>query len=112
MVENIEYIKLGITIATSLGSVLGVYHKFIMKKIEEKVDQKLHDKEVEYMKTQIKHNYTNLEKRVLVVSDDVKIIKEYILNNKWIRIFNPWIEKRIFRKIKSEDSFVFNKLNI
>ena len=53
-----------------------------MKKIDEKVDQKLHDKEVEYMKTQIKHNYTNLEKRVLVVSDDVKIIKEYILNNK------------------------------
>ena len=78
-----EYIKLGITIVTSLGSVLGVYHKFIMKKIDEKVDQKLHDKEVEYMKTQIKHNYTNLENRVLVVSDDVKIIKEYILNNKW-----------------------------
>lgn len=74
-----EYIKLGITIVTSLESVLGVYHKFIMKKIDEKVDQKLHDKEVEYMKTQIKHN---LENKVLVVSDDVKIIKEYILNNK------------------------------
>lgn len=82
MVENMEYIKLGITIVTSLGSVLGFYHKFIMKKIDEKVDQKLHDKEVEYMKIQIKHNYTNLENRVLVVSDDVKIIKEYILNNK------------------------------
>lgn len=33
-------------------SVLGFYHKFIMKKIDEKVDQKLYDKEVEYMKIQ------------------------------------------------------------
>lgn len=82
MVENMEYIKLSITIITSLVSILGVYHKFIMKKIEEKVDQKLHDKEVEYMKIQIKHNYSNLENRVLIVSDDVKIIKEYILNSK------------------------------
>lgn len=77
-----EYIKLGITIITSLGSVLGVYHKFIIKKIDEKVDQRLHDKEVEYMKIQIKYNSTNLESRILAVSDDVKIIKESILNKK------------------------------
>lgn len=82
MVENMEYIKLGITIVTSLGSILGIYHRFIIKKIDEKVDQKLYDKEVEYMKIQIKHNYTNLENRVLLVLDDVKIIKEYILNDK------------------------------
>lgn len=82
MVENMEYIKLGITIITSLGSVLGFYHKFIMKKIDEKVDQRIHDKEVESMKTQIKHNYTNLEKWILIVSDDLQIIKEYIINKK------------------------------
>ncbi|MCQ9626528.1 hypothetical protein HS141_06025 [Cetobacterium somerae] len=82
MVENIEYIKLGVTIVTSLGSVLGFYHKFIMKKIDEKVDQKLHDTQVQYMENQIKHNYTNLKNSIFSVSDDVKIIKEYILNNK------------------------------
>ncbi len=82
MIDNTEYIKLGITIITSLGSVLGLYHKFIMKKIDEKVDQKIHDKEVEYMKSQIKHNYTNLEKRIESLSEDIKIIKEYILNSR------------------------------
>lgn len=82
MVENIEYIKLGVTIVTSLGSVLGLYHKFIMKKIDEKVDQKLHDTQVQYMENQIKHNYTNLKNSIFSVSDDVKIIKEYILNSK------------------------------
>lgn len=82
MVENMEYMKLGITIVTSLGSVLGFYHKFIMKKIDEKVDQKLHDKEVEYMKIQIKHNYVNLEKRIELLSEDIKIVKEHILNSK------------------------------
>ncbi len=82
MVENMEYMKLGITIVTSLGSVLGFYHKFIMKKIDEKVDQKLHDKEVEYMKIQIKHNYVNLEKRIELLSEDIKIVKEHILNSR------------------------------
>lgn len=82
MIENMEYMKLGITIVTSLGSVLGFYHKFIMKKIDEKVDQKLHDKEVEYMKIQIKHNYVNLEKRIELLSEDIKIVKEHILNSK------------------------------
>lgn len=79
MVSNIEYIKLGITIITSIISVLGVYHKFIMKKIDEKVDQKLYDKEVEYMKTQTKYNFTNLKEKIETVSEDIKIIKEYIL---------------------------------
>lgn len=82
MVENIEYIKLGFTIVTSLASVLGFYHKFIMKKIDEKVDQKLYDTQAQYMKNQIKHNYTNLEKWILIVSDDLQIIKEYIINKK------------------------------
>lgn len=82
MVENMEYIKLGITIVTSLGSILGIYHRFIIKKIDEKVDQKLYDKEVEYMKIQIKYNYTNLEKRMELLSEDIKIIKENILNSK------------------------------
>lgn len=77
-----EYIKLGITIVTSLGSILGIYHRFIIKKIDEKVDQKLYDKEVEYMKIQIKYNYTNLEKRMELLSEDIKIIKENILNSK------------------------------
>lgn len=80
MVSNIEYIKLGITIITSLISVLGFYHKFIMKKIDEKVDQKLYDKEVEYMKAQTKYNYTNLKEKIETVSEDIKIIKEYIIN--------------------------------
>lgn len=64
---------------TSIISVLGFYHKFIMKKIDEKVDQKLYDKEVEYMKTQTKYNYTNLKEKIETVSEDIKIIKEYIL---------------------------------
>ncbi|WP_407536241.1 hypothetical protein [Cetobacterium somerae] len=81
MVGNIEYIKLGVTIVTSLGSILEIYHKFIMKKTDEKVDQKLYDKEVEYMKIQIKYSYTNLKEKIETVSDDIKIIKEYILNN-------------------------------
>lgn len=81
MVSNIEYIKLGITIITSIISVLGFYHKFIMKKIDEKVDQKLYDKEVEYMKTQTKHNYTNLKEKIETLSEDIKIIKEYLLKN-------------------------------
>lgn len=80
MVNNIEYIKLGITIITSIISVLGIYHKFIIKKIDEKVDQKLYDKEVEYMKTQIKYNYTNLKEKIESVFENIKIIKEYILN--------------------------------
>lgn len=80
MIDNTEYIKLGITIITSLGSVLGLYHKFIMKKIDEKVDQKLYDKEVEYMKTQTKYNHTNLKEKIETVSEDIKIIKEYIIN--------------------------------
>lgn len=82
MVGNIEYIKLGITIITSILSVLGVYHKFIMKRIDEKVDQKIHDKEMEYTKSQIKHNYINLEKRIEVLSEDIKIVKEHILNSR------------------------------
>lgn len=84
MVNNIEYIKLGITIVTSIISVLGFYHKFIMKKIDEKVDQKLYDKEVEYMKTQTKYNYINLKEKVETVSEDIKIIREYIINDKKI----------------------------
>lgn len=82
MVRNVEYIKLGITIITSILSVLGVYHKFIMKRIDEKVDQKIHDKEMEYTKSQIKHNYINLEKRIEVLSEDIKIVKEHILNSR------------------------------
>lgn len=82
MVGNVEYIKLGITIITSILSVLGVYHKFIMKRIDEKVDQKIHDKEMEYTKSQIKHNYINLEKRIEVLSEDIKIVKEHILNSR------------------------------
>lgn len=33
---------------------------------------------MKYMQTQIKHNYTNLENKVLVVSNDIKIIKECV----------------------------------
>lgn len=82
MLENIEYIKLGITIVSSITSILWVYHKFIMEKIDEKVDQKLYDKEVEYIRSQIKDNYINLEKSVLAVSDDIKFIRENILSRK------------------------------
>lgn len=84
MKDKTEYIKLGITVITSLGSVLGLYHKFIMKKIEEKVDQKLYDKEVEYIKIQTKYNYKNLKEKIETVSEDIKSLKEYIMgiNNK------------------------------
>lgn len=79
---NIEYIKLGLTIVTSLASVLGFYHKFVMSQIDEKVDQKIYDSEVSHMKQQTKYNYINLENRIVLVLDDVKVIKEYLLNNK------------------------------
>lgn len=82
MVKNIEYIKFGFTVVSSCCGVLFIYHKFIMNQIEKKVDQKLHDKEVEYMKTQIKYNYTNLKEKIEGVSGDIKIIKEYIINDK------------------------------
>ena len=79
---NIEYIKLGLTIVTSLSSVLGFYHKFIMSQIDKKVDQKIYDSEVSHIKQQTKYNYINLENRIVLVLDDVKVIKEYLLNNK------------------------------
>ncbi|MGL5583371.1 MAG: hypothetical protein ACRCZO_05690 [Cetobacterium sp.] len=85
MIENIEYIKLGLTIVTALGSVLGFYHKFIMKKIDEKVDQKLYDKEVNHITTNSKNNFTNLNDKIVTLAEDVKIIKTHILsvlNNK------------------------------
>lgn len=87
MVSNIEYIKLGITIITfiitSVTGILMIYHKFIVNQIEKKVDQKLHDKEVEYMKIQIKYNYSNLKEKIETLSSDVKVIKESILSNQY-----------------------------
>lgn len=81
---DIEYIKFGFTlitsVITSVTGVLIVYHKFIINQIEKKVNQKLHDKEVEYMKTQIRYNYTNLKDKIESLSDDIKIIKECIIN--------------------------------
>lgn len=82
MIENLEYIKLGFAVITSIGTTLGIYHKFVMKKIDEKVDQKLHDTQVEFMRTQMKDNYENFEKRFDAISKDMKIIMEYILNKK------------------------------
>ncbi|MGL5057269.1 MAG: hypothetical protein ACRC6A_07900 [Fusobacteriaceae bacterium] len=79
---NIEYIKLGLTIVTSLSTVLGFYHKFIMSQIDKKVDQKIYDSEVSNIKQQTKYNYINLENRIVLVSDDVKVIKEYLLNSR------------------------------
>lgn len=87
MVNKIEYIKLGITIITfiitSVTGILMIYHKFIVNQIEKKVDQKLHDKEVEYMKIQIKYNYSNLKEKIETLSSDVKVIKESILSNQY-----------------------------
>lgn len=77
--NNIEYMKFGFTVISSCCGILFIYHKFIMNQIEKKVDQKLHDKEVEYMKIQIKYNYSNLKDNIEVLSDDIKIIKEYII---------------------------------
>lgn len=73
MVSNIEYIKLVITL---IISVLRFYYKFIMKKIDEKVEQNLYGKEVEYMKIQIKYNYINLKEKVETLSEDIKIKKK------------------------------------
>lgn len=81
MVNNIEYIKFGFTVVSSCCGILFIYHKFIMNQIERKVDQKLHDKEVEYMKTQIRDNYTNLKDKIDGLFDDIKIIKEFIIKN-------------------------------
>ncbi|MGL4866974.1 MAG: hypothetical protein ACRC4T_28090 [Cetobacterium sp.] len=81
---DIEYIKfrfmLITPVITSVTGFLILYHKFIINQIEKKVDQKLHDKELEYMKTQIRYNYTNLKDKIDGLSDDVKIIKECIVN--------------------------------
>ncbi|MGL4934999.1 MAG: hypothetical protein ACRC51_05945 [Cetobacterium sp.] len=77
-----ESIKLGITVTTSLCSVLLIYHKFVMAEIDKKVDQRLYDKEVDYMKIQTKYNYSNLEKRIDDISKDMKSIKEFILKTK------------------------------
>lgn len=81
---NIEYIRFGYTIVTSVvtsvTAILVVYHKFIINQVEKKVDQKIHDKEIEFMQTQIKHNYVNLKDKVDDLSSDIKIIKECIIN--------------------------------
>lgn len=38
------------------------------------------------MKTQVKYNYINLKEKIEAVLEDIKIIKEYIINKKNIVI--------------------------
>lgn len=82
MVGNIENLKFGFTIVSSCCGVLCIYHKFIIGQIEKKVDQKLYDKEIGHTQTQVKNNYTNLKDKIDGLSEDIKIIKECIINKK------------------------------
>lgn len=77
-----EYMKIFLSTIGMMTTGFLTYHRFVMQRIDKKVDQKLHDKEVEWLKLQIKHNFTNLEKRMDTLSEDTKIIKEHILNKK------------------------------
>ena len=77
-----EYLKTLIPIAGMMVTGFLTYHRFVMYRIDKKVDQILHDKELEWLKVQIKHNYANLEKRIDNLTEDTKIIKEHILNKK------------------------------
>ena len=77
-----EYIKILVSVASMMAAGFLTYHRFVMRRIDKKVDQLLHDKEVEWLKLQIKHNYTNLEKRMDAMATDTKIIKEHLLDKK------------------------------
>lgn len=81
-----ESTKIILSIATSLITSLIMafltYHRFVMRRIDKKVDQQLHDMKVEWLKEQIQNNQINIWKRMDILSEDTKFIKEYLLKQK------------------------------
>lgn len=81
-----ESTKIILSVATSLITSLLMafltYHRFVMRRIDKKVDQQLHDMKVEWLKEQIQNNQVNIWKRMDILSEDTKFIKEYLLKQK------------------------------
>lgn len=77
-----EYIKILVSVASMMVAVFLTYHRFVMRRIDKKVDQTLHEKEMEWLKVHIEQNYTNLQTRMDGMSKDTKVILEHILNKK------------------------------
>ncbi|MCQ9628494.1 hypothetical protein HS141_16365 [Cetobacterium somerae] len=81
-----ESTKIILSVATSLITSLIMafltYHRFVMRRIDKKVDQQLHDMKVEWLKEQIQNNQVNIWKRMDILSEDTKFIKEYLLKQK------------------------------
>lgn len=96
----IEYLKFGFTfLVTILGTFISSYKYFkreIEKKadketvigefenlfleVQKKVDQILYEKEIEFLKNQITENNRSLYNKLEEMRDDMKIVKECLLN--------------------------------
>lgn len=96
----IEYLKFGFTLlVTILGTFISSYKYFkreIEKKadkenvigefenlfleVQKKVDQILYEKEIEFLKNQINENNKSLYNKLEEMRDDMKIVKECLLN--------------------------------
>lgn len=77
-----ESTKIILSVGTSLITAFLTYHRFVMRRIDKKVDQQLHDMKVEWLKEQIQNNQVNIWKRMDILSEDTKFIKEYLLKQK------------------------------
>lgn len=75
-------LSVAISLITSLIMAFLTYHRFVMRRIDKKVDQQLHDMKVECLKEQIQNNQVNIWKRMDILSEDTKFIKEYLLKQK------------------------------
>lgn len=96
----IEYFKFGFTIlVTIIGTLFSVYKYFkkefqkkadkdnvikafedLFMEVEKKVDKMLYAKDIEFLKKQINENNKSLYKKLEEMRDDMKIVKEYLLN--------------------------------
>lgn len=96
----LEYFKFGFTVLVSvIGTVFSSYRYFkkeldkkadkenvieefqdLFLEVEKKVDQLLYEKEIEFLKNQINENNKSLYNKLEEMRDDMKIIKECLLN--------------------------------
>lgn len=96
----IEYFKFGFTILVSiLGTLFSSYKYFkreidkkankdnvieefedVFLEVEKKVDKMLYEKDIEFLKKQINENNKSLYNKLEEMRDDMKIVKECLLN--------------------------------
>lgn len=94
----LDYLKFAVTIITSIvGTVISCYKYFkseldkkadkflineLAEEIEKKVDKILYNKEIEFLKNQINENNKNINSKLEEMKEDMKIIKEFLINKK------------------------------